>query len=140
LTRHERGPFRFRPLNPAEPSRFPEVGALILVNCIAGAAHLGSLRLPFKLTAFTPSSRTKTEWEMTNSPHVCIVVSVTRNADDWILMVFPTRSYSESNDSVQYVADVPGLSRVFLIESRPVVKRVCTDHPPHFRFVIAVST
>jgi hypothetical protein len=96
---------RFRPLmDTAEPSRFPKVGELILVNFIVGAMDSGSLRSP--LTGFTPSSGTKAEGEMTNSPHVCIAISVTHNADGWILMVFPTRSYSESDDSVQYVAEM----------------------------------
>jgi hypothetical protein len=91
-------------MDTAEPSRFPKVGELILVNFIVGAMDPGSLRSP--LTGFTPPSGTKAEGEMTNSPHVCIAISVTHNADGWILMVFPTRSYSESDDSVQYVAEM----------------------------------
>ena len=93
----------FRPLmDPtAEPSNFPKVGELILVNCMAGEMDPG---LP--LTGFTPSSGTKAEGEMTNSPHVCIVISVTVNVDDWILMVFPTRSYSKVDDPVKHVAEM----------------------------------
>ena len=39
--------FSIRPLMDAEPSRFPKVGELILVNFIVGAMDPGSLLLAF---------------------------------------------------------------------------------------------
>jgi hypothetical protein len=79
------------------------------------------------LTAFTPSSGSKAEGEMTDSPHVCIVVSVICNPDDW-----PTRSYSESSDSVQYVAEMSCYQKDLHIPLSPPPGRPQLETPASF--------
>jgi hypothetical protein len=95
-----------RPLDNGQPSstRFPQVGELVLANYYTAGATCP----PTSGVSFTEDISTgpKAEGEMTNSPHICIVASVTPQRGKWALMVMATRTYSKESDPVKYVANM----------------------------------